>query len=158
MSSKLRSILVEIISAVFILVFLYAAVSKLADHDQFASTLAKSPLLHRISPILSWVLPFIEIIISAFLLLPISKRLGLFLSLILMTIFTFYIAHMLLFSSDLPCSCGGVLTGLGWKKHLVFNIILTILAIVGWRLASKNKVFIAINRISRTPVEDSRHY
>jgi len=152
MNSKTREISVEIISALIILVFLYAALTKFVSHSTFEHTLNRSPLLHRFSPVLSWVLPSIEIIVSMLLLLPISKRVGLFFALIMMLLFTFYIGYMLTFASDLPCSCGGVLAQLGWKKHLLFNIVLSMLAFVGWRLAPRNKIFIAINRVSRTPV------
>jgi hypothetical protein len=64
---------------------------------------------------------------------------------------------MLLFTPKLPCSCGGVLKNLSWKEHLMFNFCFTAIAFIGWRFSKKNKDFIAINRLSRTPVENSRH-
>jgi len=47
---------------------------------------------------------------------------------VLMTVFTLYIAYMLLFTPKLPCSCGGVLQQMTWKQHLLFNIGFTLLA------------------------------
>ncbi|MDQ2656909.1 MAG: hypothetical protein M3Y60_05770, partial [Bacteroidota bacterium] len=39
--------------------------------------------------------------------------------------------------AELPCSCGGVLNSLGWKAHLVFNIVFTLLSIVGIMLMAQ---------------------
>jgi hypothetical protein len=54
--------------------------------------------------------------------------LGLLASFGLMTVFTIYIAYMLLTSSHLPCSCGGVISKLSWKEHLWLNVLLSVLA------------------------------
>jgi hypothetical protein len=86
-----------------------------------------------------------------------TRKYGLVTSTILMAIFTIYISYMLLFTSNLPCSCGGVLKQLNWSQHLVFNVIFLLLSIMALWLSNNNKIFIAINRNSRTPVKNSRH-
>jgi len=157
MSNRLKLIISEIIYPIFIFLFVYTAVSKIIDHDSFVAVLSKSPLLGEFNNFISWTIPLVEIAISLLLFIPNFRRIGLLLSALLMSLFTLYIAYMLLFTPALPCSCGGVLKNLGWKEHLVFNSCFTVLAFISWRFSKTNKDFIAINRISRTPVEISRH-
>lgn len=119
---------IEIIAALFILLFTYTAISKWVDGNIFYSTLTKSPLVRDWASIISWMLPAVELITVILLFIPAIRWAGLYLSLALMLIFTSYIAFMLFSSYDLPCSCGGVLKNLSWKDHLIMNIILTMLA------------------------------
>lgn len=149
--------LIELIASFFILLFLYAGISKLKEHTGFQIVLSKSPLLATSSIVLSWLLPVVEIMISFLLFFPITKKYGLIMSMMLMTVFTIYISYMLLFTPNLPCSCGGILKQLNWSQHLLFNIFFLLLSMLAVWLSNKNKLFIAINRKSRTPVEKSRH-
>ena len=118
----------EIISAVFILLFVYTATSKLLSHHAFVINLEKSPLIGLASGLLSWAVPIIEIVISVLLFVPRFRKTGLVSSFGLMTVFTVYIAYMLTTSSHLPCSCGGVISKLTWQQHLWLNVFLTLLA------------------------------
>ncbi len=129
---KNTSIFIEIVSALLILLFLYTR--------------------GTYSVLLSWAIPVVEIITSALLFIPATRKRGLQLSFTLMLFFTTYIAYMILFASNLPCSCGGVLQELSWTQHLVFNIIFLLLNIFALWHYRRNELFIAINRNSRTPV------
>lgn len=149
--------LIELIASLFILLFLYTGISKLNEHEEFQIVLSKSPLLATSASVLSWLLPIIEIVTSVLLFLPLTRRYGLATSMLMMALFTLYISYMLLFTPSLPCSCGGVLKQMNWSQHLVFNIFFLLLSILALWLSNKNKFFIAINRNSRTPVEESRH-
>jgi hypothetical protein len=149
--------LVELIASLFILLFLYTGLSKLNELTAFQVVLSKSPLLATSSIVLSWLLPIIEIATSVLLFFPATKKYGLVTSMILMIVFTLYISYMLLFPPNLPCLCGGVLKQLNWSQHLVFNIFFLLLSFLALWLPNKNKLFIAINRNSRTPVKESRH-
>lgn len=142
----------ELIVGLFIFLFAYTAISKLADYRTFAALLSQSPLIGATAPVLSWVLPLVETIITFLLFFPSSRPLGMILTTGLMSLFTLYVAYMLLFVSELPCSCGGVLATLSWKEHLLFNLVATALAIWALRNLKRDKRFIAINRLSRTPV------
>jgi Methylamine utilisation protein MauE len=57
----------------------------------------------------------------------------------LMILFTFYIAAIMTFSKELPCACGGVLSMLHWKGHLVFNIVFVGLAAMGIELMKRDR-------------------
>jgi hypothetical protein len=126
-----RSIIVDIISSLFILLFVYTAVSKLSTIRMFQVVLHKSPLIGEFNVLLSWAVPITELLITALLFVPRTRRLGLAVSLALMSLFTLYLCYMLLFTPDLPCSCGGVLKTLTWNEHLLFNIFFIFLAVTG---------------------------
>jgi hypothetical protein len=145
--------LVDLIASLFILLFLYTGLSKLREQEEFQIVLLKSPFLAASAITLSWLLPIIEIATSVLLFFPTTRKYGLATSAILMAIFTIYISYMLLFTPNLPCSCGGVLKQLNWVQHLWFNIFFLLLSILALWLSNRNKFFIAINRNSRTPVE-----
>ena len=149
---KTKTWMVELIAALLILLFVYAAFSKLINHQGFVHALQNSPLLQSFSKTLSWLVPGIEILVSVLLLSPSLKKTGLLWSALLLSGFTGYIAYMLLFIPNLPCSCGGILNNMTWKQHLVFNSCCTLLAFLGWRISKSTKNVIAINRTSRTPV------
>lgn len=136
-----RSTVLEVISALFILLFVYTAVSKLSDYQGFVSTLSRSPLIGNKAGTIGWALPAVELLISALLFTPKFRRVGLYSSLALMVFFTGYLSYMIYFAGgDLPCSCGGVLNKMSWKQHLVFNICFTILGLLGAILSGKNKL------------------
>src|SRR6476660_2021273 len=121
MPSRLRSIFIEIISALLIFLFVYTAISKIITHNSFEAVLHESSLLKEFSNILSWLIPGTEILISILLFFPRFRNIGLLFSALLLTAFTGYIGYMILFTPKLPCSCGGVLKNLDWKMHIIFN-------------------------------------
>ena len=146
MPARFNHTIPSVIAALFIFLFLYTALNKFTGHQSFESVLHSSPLLKNASFILSWLIPFTELVITLLLFIPASRQTGLFYSFLLMSLFTAYIAYMVLNASQLPCSCGGILQQLSWQQHLLLNIILSILAATGYLLEKTNKRFIAINR------------
>src|SRR5262245_13181963 len=104
-----RNLIIEIISSLLILLFVYTAISKLLDYDTFKVQLGKSPFINSFAGIVAWALPAGEIIVALALAFKKTRLLGLYVSLFLMTMFTAYIYAMLHYSYYLPCSCGGVL-------------------------------------------------
>jgi uncharacterized membrane protein YphA (DoxX/SURF4 family) len=144
--------LIELISSLFILLFVYTGISKLADHHHFRILLGQSPLIRTSSAVISWMVPVVELIIAFFLLIPVLRPAALFAAMLTMMVFTGYIAYMIRFADHLPCSCGGVISRMPWNQHLAFNIFFTLLAVAGVWLTKNAKDFIAINRTSRKPV------
>jgi putative oxidoreductase len=135
-----------------IFLFTYTGVSKLIDHENFLTSLLLSPLIKNQAFVIAWLVPVMELLIVAFLLSDKYREIGLMCSLVLMIIFTAYIVYMILFIKDLPCSCGGVIKELSWSNHILFNSFFILLISISILFAKKHKLFIAINRISRTPV------
>jgi putative oxidoreductase len=134
-----RNLIIEIISGLLILLFVYTGLSKLLDFRQFKSTLSGSPVIGDSAAVLAFVLPVLELVLAALLFFTRTKLTGLYGSLVLMTVFTLYIGYMLSFSSKLPCSCGGVLKDMNWSEHLVFNIFFTVLSLAGVLLERKRR-------------------
>ncbi len=134
-----RVVIIETVRFLFIVLFLYAAGTKLTDYDRFIVQVGKSPLLTSYADYIAWMIPCNEIVVAVLLILPRTRLLGMHAAFGLMAMFTFYIAAILSFSEELPCSCGGVLNSLGWKEHLVFNIVFTSLSIAGIILMRKEQ-------------------
>jgi hypothetical protein len=126
-----RKLIIEIISSLLILLFVYTAISKFLDYTSFKQVLSKSPLIGSQGAIVAIALPVTELFIAALLFMPRTKLWGLYSSFALMALFTLYLGYMIAFSPNLPCSCGGVLKQMTWNQHLVFNIFFTLLAFAG---------------------------
>lgn len=132
-----RSTVIEIISSLLILLFIYAALSKVFDFELFKIQLSKSPFITSFSNLVAWSIPAIEIIISLLLVFKKTRLTGLFASFFLMSLFTAYLIIMLNLSYHIPCSCGGVLQRLSWNEHIVFNSVFVALAGIGVYLKIK---------------------
>lgn len=135
-TSKISNTIILIARLLFILLFSYAAVSKLLDHSQFYNDLRNSVLFDQqvISKIISWGIPIIELSTAILLTMPKFNKIGLYVSLFLMIGFTIYIGGTLLINefgiAELPCSCGGVITQLSWQQHLLFNAFFVLVGIM----------------------------
>ncbi len=127
-----QKLIVDVISALLILLWVYAAVSKLIDYRAFRVQLGKSPLIESFAGFVSVIIPLIELGIAFLLARPKKLFAGLWSSLFLLMIFTIYLIGILSFSHTIPCSCGGIIqNSLGWKSHIVFNIVFAALAATG---------------------------
>lgn len=136
-----RNWLIEIIAALFILLFIYTATSKLIEYNGFRLVLSMSPLIGNMASFIAWSLPATEILIALLLFFPRTRRKGLWASLAIMLLFTAYLGYMIYFTPTRPCNCGGVLQQMTWKQHLVFNIFFTVLAPLGlWLNNQKTKL------------------
>ena len=144
MSNKPAATISEMLSALLILVWVYAAISKLTAFDKFNRTLKSSPLIAHFSTLTAIGIPILELVAAAFLFMPRFRLWGFATSFMLMLLFTGYLGYMITFVPHLPCSCGGILESMTWKQHFVFNIVLTILSAMGL-LYQKSKNLIAIN-------------
>lgn len=122
---------IEIICFLFILLFSYAAISKLLDFNTFKIQLGQSPLLTAFAGWVAWVIPLIELVTALLLAIPKYRLVALYLALGLMSLFTLYIIAILKFSDYVPCSCGGILENMGWQEHLIFNVAFLSLAVAG---------------------------
>jgi uncharacterized membrane protein YphA (DoxX/SURF4 family) len=130
-------LIVEIISGLFFLLFLYAAASKLLDYQKFTVQIGQSPILTSYADTIAWLIPAVEILICVLLTTSSTRLIGLYASFSLMVMFTAYIAMILKFAERTPCHCGGILEKLGWTEHLIFNAVFVVLAIVGIIIESK---------------------
>lgn len=126
----MRKTIVNIISVLLVVLWTYAAISKLVDYNTFKFQLGQSPLWHGYANILSIGLPCLEICVALILISERTRLMGLYASFTLMLLFTGYIYYMLHYSYFIPCSCGGILGKLDWNSHLIFNIAFTLISLI----------------------------
>jgi len=131
--------IVELVSAPLVFLFSYTALSKLLDFNKFKYQLSQSPFIANSSGYIAWLIPFGEILISILLIRKRTRFAGLYFSFFLMLLFSGYLFIMLKYSSYLPCSCGGVLSSMSWKQHLVFNLVFTGLSLSGILIQNRNQ-------------------
>lgn len=144
-NKRLRKITIEIIYFLYILLFVYAAISKMLDFENFKAQIGQSPLLSPFADFISVFVIAAEIIISILLGIPKTKYFALWFATALMSMFTAYIIIILNYSSFIPCSCGGILEKLGWRDHLIFNVVFLLMAAFAIRLqCNDNRVLIRI--------------
>lgn len=132
LNTRHKIIVIEIISLLFVVLFVYAAIAKLADFQNFRAQLGQSPLISAYTGLLSIAVPVLEILIAVMLVIPKLRVIGLLSAVSLMILFTFYIVIILNLSSFVPCSCGGILENMGWREHLIFNVFFVLLG--AWAL------------------------
>lgn len=134
----IRNLIIEIICLLFVLLFVYAATSKLMDFQKFKIELGQSPLLSAFAEWFAVLVPTAEFIICTLLIIPKFRIIGLISAYGLMVMFTAYIFIILNYTSFVPCSCGGVLEKLDWKSHMIFNLVFVFLGFLGILLYNRS--------------------
>lgn len=138
---KRKAIILEVICMLFIILFVYAGLTKLMEGQMFYDNIRNSPVLggKTMASLASWLIPLAEIGTALLIAWRTTRLKGLFGALVLMVLFTGYTIAILFFAPYIPCSCGGVITLLSWEQHLVFNIIFLGLAVLGIVLSIKDR-------------------
>ena len=72
--SRAKEWIIEIVSALFVVRFIYAAATKLMDYDKFMLQIGQSPVLTAFAGVVVWRVPAIEVVIAMLLM---TKRLRL---------------------------------------------------------------------------------
>ena len=130
-----KRILIDLIVLILISLFLYTGFSKLFDFDNFRTAMQNQPFPGWLSAVLTWTLPLVEITVALMLFFEKSRRMGLFISVISMLLFTLYVFLILMHVfPEVPCSCGGVIKSLTWTGHLYFNLFFLLISLTGYRL------------------------
>lgn len=108
-----------------ILLFAYTSTTKLLERDQFYLNLLNSPILlveKQWIAFASWFIPFMELFIVFLLVFPKTKWSGLYLSVGLLGLYTFYILTLLFVAPYQPCSCGSITALFSWGQQLWFTL------------------------------------
>jgi putative oxidoreductase len=134
-----RALIVEIISALFIILFFYTALNKSYNIGSTVEALKRTKVFTGMESYIAWSVVAVEYLAAILLIIPKFRKLGLYASLILMAAFSLYVGIMMMFLANLPCSCGGVISKMTWKQHLIFNLFFTFLAFLAIKMInSKN--------------------
>lgn len=110
------------------LFWIYAGFTKLLDYDTYWRQVGNIVGNDALAKLLAIVLPLAQLVIAAGLFW--NRKVGVIASLGMIIFFTGYIVYVLYFAAVTPCSCTGIITGLGWEQHLLFNITIVLLNIV----------------------------
>lgn len=133
---KFKDILKTTTVNLVIILFMYTGVSKLIEYNKFVFQMQRVPLplIQKLAPTLGWVVPIIEIALVIMLYFDKSRFMGLIGSITLLVSFETYIIWMksleIQFGIRLPCTCGGIISNMGWTEHLIFNAIFIILLVI----------------------------
>lgn len=128
---KNKRFIVDGISFLLIILWTYAAVSKLLKYEDFRIRLSQFPFIGDYANVLVWLVPGVQIIIALLFFFRRFKDEAFFASVVLLLIFTAYIGAVINFADSIPCSCNGVLSSLSWKEHILFNLGFLVLALAG---------------------------
>ena len=120
----------DLSALLLIVLFCYAAVSKLISFELFRVQMRNQTIPPEAAEVLIYLLPALELLTAGLLYKSSTRRFGLIASVMLMAAFTGYITLVLLgFWDRVPCSCGGIVSGLGWSAHLIFNLFFLLIAL-----------------------------
>jgi hypothetical protein len=132
---------VHFISAAFILLWVYTAGSKLTSFENYRLEMQHQVFSPIVSELLIYIIPITELLTAGLLLFQKTNKSGMILSALLMTAFTIYIILIISgYFPKVPCTCGGVISAMGWKAHLVFNLIFLSAAILALYNTPKREV------------------
>jgi uncharacterized membrane protein len=143
-SNTIRTIYLELVRYLYIFLFVYTAVSKAIDFENFKLQISQSVVISPFTNWIVWFIPIIEIIIALALLTKKWRTFALYAAFLLMIIFSTYIYIILNYIPDIPCSCGGVLEKMSWNEHLIFNIAFVFLGLVALLLQKCNLLNISM--------------
>ena len=130
----------HIINGLVVFLFLYAGISKVLEHVILHQSFTAFPIIKYGEPVISWLLPGIEIGTAILLIIPAYKMAGLFMALTLLLLFTGYLIMMAFSGVHLPCSCGGFIKFLSWKQHIFFNLSFILIIIRAILFIKKKKL------------------
>ncbi|EMS34051.1 hypothetical protein C943_03867 [Mariniradius saccharolyticus AK6] len=125
----------EAAAIILALVFVYTAGSKWLDMEATRNGFMNQPFPKWMAMALVYIIPSVEFVCGILLLVPVRRKIGFGIAVMLMGLFTGYVVLVLTsVFGRIPCSCGGIVSTLGWSEHLVLNIVLLATAILGYRL------------------------
>jgi len=144
----LRKLTIGLVPGLLVLLFVYTGFTKVFALQHFRDTLYNQPFPHPLAAVLTYLIPTIELSIAAALLFNRTRKPALYAATGLLTLFTLYIAAILLhFFRRVPCSCGGAFRGLSWAQHFWINILLTGLTITTIIFNSKKSIPSPLNHL-----------
>lgn len=122
-----RQTIIEIISSIFLLVFVYIASNNLIHYSSFKSVLGGAPPFVGHVGVAALAIPITAGLVSILLFIPRTRLWGMYGALALTLLFTFYMAWITWFTPN-ACPCDGLL-----KRNLGFSDKMVVLT---WLLAA----------------------
>lgn len=136
-----KAILLELLVTLMVLLFLYASFSKLVNMEAYRHAMYNQPFPRWFANFLVWTIPPAEILVSAMLVFNRTRTYGIYAFLMLMVLFTGYIAAIMLhLFRRIPCFCGGIIQELNWEQHLFFNLSFIIITCLVLKINKQLKI------------------
>lgn len=118
-----KKALMECLSIALIIFFSYTLANKLLQVENFKLNIAKTSLFHGVwVDVIAYLALLSESVCILFMVF--TRRIGFFLTWIMMFAFTVYIIVLYILHRYEVCGCGGILNGLSFHWHLLINICL----------------------------------
>lgn len=134
------AIILKIVIASLVLLWSYTASVKLLNIIDFRQQMLKQAFPLWLNKNLVWMLPLVEVLTTALLLIKRLQHFGLWVSLVLMLSFSSYVGLVVAgYYKRIPCSCGGVLKSMSWNIHLGFNLFFLLLTYIGIFLSNRER-------------------
>lgn len=125
----LKKIIPFAVSIFFVILFCYASISKILDFRNFQSQLGQSPGLAGYEIVVAYSIIFLQIITVILLCYQPFRILGLWFTFGILSVFAGYVAFILIYSENLPCTCIALFKKISWKENLILNTGLMIVAL-----------------------------
>lgn len=119
------------VSIFFVILFCYACISKILDFRNFQSQLGQSPGLAGYEIVVAYGIISLQMITVILLCFQTFRILGLWFTFGILSVFAGYVAFILIYSENLPCTCIGLFEKISWKGNLILNIGLIITTVTG---------------------------
>lgn len=109
--------------------WLFVAQNKLLNFDQNMEGMLRQPFPKSLAVFFAYAIPSSELIAALLIGYQRTRLIGFGFSSLLMIAFTGYVGLAILhvWSDSLPCNCG-LLIQIGWKKHFILNLFLTLIS------------------------------
>lgn len=123
---------IDIIAGLLVLLFIYTALSKLADFHGFERQMFGQKFSKEVAKVIIYTLPTIEFFVSILLIIYRTRLIGFISSTLLMLVFTAYMGLVYFgYYKTVPCACGGVISSMKFGEHFYFNLFFLAIAILG---------------------------
>lgn len=144
LSDKARGKIFDVTSYLYLLLYWYSAYEKLLKHARFEKSLAKSVLISDYATLFAWGVPITELAIGLLLMVPRTRRLGLWSATVTMVLFTLYIIYMLAmyrmgYTDTLSCHCNGFISKMSWTGHLMLNLGFVLMGLFALKIKNEEK-------------------
>ena len=128
-----RRVIFSINKWVLFVIFMYAGLDKLINFNSHFLSLSKMPAIgNYINFYTALLLPISEIVLALWLYFKEHEENPYLMSFGMMFSFTIYISYLFIFMPLMSCACAGIISFMGFKAHLIMNIILAIMSLYNY--------------------------
>lgn len=135
-----QEFVLQVLTFALLCLWIYVGSKKVFTYAEFRASMIRQPFADQYGIILSYILPAVELTAGILFIFEGTKRLGFWLTLILMLVFSGYVILALRDTwGSIPCDC--ILEfPISWKAHLWVNGLITLACIVSLLLDRKIKI------------------